>query len=252
MCIEKTNLDWHFNDKVKEVGYWYYVNDLVTNISVKNNVYSCDCGKYKTSIQFCGNKKEEIDELECSCSFYENEDNFCPHIYALVCYVFNVVKEDSKYNIKLLEKYKNNDVNKIKKDFDNGKIDLIDLDILGYKYEKLFPDRNSEVLLENLNKYIENIPIDILEKAKNDALLENEDTSILNNAIKKKSVHNKEREEKLKQKIIRNIFKAFISGLFIGDKLLKNEVYEKDYESYQFEEDELEEDDYYYDDDNEK
>ena len=59
MKIERTNLDWHFNDKVKDVGYWYYVNDLVTNMSVKSNVYSCSCGKYKTSIQFFNDKMKK-------------------------------------------------------------------------------------------------------------------------------------------------------------------------------------------------
>ena len=46
-----------------------------------------------------------------------------------------------------------------------------------------------------------------------------------------------------------NIFKEFISNLFSGDNIpSKNEeinTYKKDYESYQFEENELE---YYYDD----
>ena len=36
-----------------------------------------------------------------------------------------------------------------KKDFDNEKIDLIDLDILGYGYENLFLDRNGDILLKN-------------------------------------------------------------------------------------------------------
>lgn len=254
MQTERTKVDWCFNDKAKEVGYWYYVNDYVTNITKKGNIYSCNVDKYKTMVQFSTNRKEEIDDVECSCSFHVNEDNFCPHVYALVCYAFKVFKEVSRYSTKLLEKYKNININKIKKEFEQGNIDIIDLDILGYKYENLFPDRNDEPLFDVLDAYIESMPIDVLEKAKKQTILEGEDTSILDKAIKNKLAHQQklEEEEKLERKRRRkSIFAGFIYGLFGSKKENKNEkisLYEKDYEPYQFEEEELEEDDYHYDD----
>ena len=160
METERTKVDWCFSDKTREVGYWYYVNDLVSNVSKNGNTYSCKCDKYNTMIEFSTNRKEEIDDSECNCSFYENEDNFCPHVYALVCHVFKVLKEESVYSTKFLDKYKNINKEKLKKEFDNGNIDMIDLDILGYKYEELFPDRNSDPLFDKLDAYIESMPID--------------------------------------------------------------------------------------------
>lgn len=258
MQTERTKVDWCFNEKAKEVGYWYYVNDLVTNIAKNGNIYSCNIDKYNTRVEFSTNRKEEICDLECDCSFYENEDNFCPHVYALVCCAFKVLKKSSEYSTKLLEKYKNININKIKKDFDNGIIDLMDLDILGYKYESLFPDRNNEPLFDRLDEYIESMPMEVLEKAKNQTILEGEDTSILDKAIKNKLAQQKklEEQERLERKRMRRtIFAGFIDGLFNSSKGSKQEqtnIYEKDYEPYQFEEEELEEDDYYYEDDNEK
>lgn len=246
MKTERTKVDWCFSDKSRDVGYWYYTNDLITNVSKKENIYTCNCDKYNTMIQFYNNRKEEIDDLECTCSFYENEDNFCPHVYALVCYVFKVFKRESVYNNKLLEKYKNANITKIKKEFDNGNIDIIDLDILGYKYEELFPDRNNDTLFDKLDTYIESMPMDVLEKAKEQMILEGGDSSILDKAIK----------NKLKRKKIGgSIFKEFLLGLFTDSGNNKKEftnLSERDYEPYQFEEEELEEDDYYYEDDNEK
>ena len=235
MQTERTKVDWCFNEKAKEVGYWYYVNDLVTNIAKNGNSYSCDIDKYNTRVEFSTNRKEEIGDLECDCSFYENEDNFCPHVYALVCCAFKVLKKSSEYSTKLLEKYRNININKIKKDFDNGIIDLMDLDILGYKYESLFPDRNNEPLFDRLDEYIESMPMEVLEKAKNQTILEGEDTSVLDKAIKNKLAQQKklEEQERLERKRMRRtIFAGFIDGLFNSSKGSKQEqinIYEKDY-----------------------
>ena len=114
-----------------------------------------------------------------------------------------------------------------------------------------------EKIIELTNEYIESMPMEVLEKAKNQTILEGEDTSILDKAIKNKLVQQKklEEQERLERKRMRRaIFAGFIDGLFNSSKGNKQEqtnIYEKDYEPYQFEE-ELEEDDYYYEDDNEK
>ena len=52
MKFEKTKEDWCFEDKIRTIGYWYYTNDLVTNVSKKKNVYSCNVDKYNTLIKF--------------------------------------------------------------------------------------------------------------------------------------------------------------------------------------------------------
>ena len=52
MKFEKTKEDWCFEDEIRTIGYWYYTNDLVTNVSKKKNVYSCNVDKYNTLIKF--------------------------------------------------------------------------------------------------------------------------------------------------------------------------------------------------------
>lgn len=252
MKTERTEFDWCFNEKAKEVGYWYYVNDFVTNVTKIQNIYSCNCGKYDVKIEFSNNRKEEMDDIECSCSYHENEDNYCPHIYALICYIFKVDKLESGYNDKLLEKYKFFNVERIKKEFDKGNIDMIDLDFLGYKYEDLFPDRNNNPLFESLDAYIESMPMEVLEEARRQTILDGDSTRILDKAINNKLETQKRMEEEEKAERKKLIFSGLISGLFSGvNKASKkdlNNLVENDYEPYQFEEEELEEDDYYYED----
>lgn len=125
---------------------------------------------------------------------------------------------------------------------------------MGYKYEELFPDRNNDPLFDRLDAYIESMSWGVLEKARNQTILEGKDTSILDKAIKNKLAQQKrlEEQEKLESKRMRSaIFKGFMAGLFNASNNDKNDftnLYEKDYELYNFEEEELEEDDYYYDD----
>ena len=196
MEIERTEHDFGFEDKVKEVGYWYYVNNLLTNISINKNTYSCTIEKYNAMIEFEDKTKETINDLTCTCSFYEHEDCNCPHIYALICYAFNIIKEDSRYNIKLLEKYKNLNINKIKSEFNKGNIDLIDLDILGYKApelisysyvlldgEKMSTSNGTLVLVTDFMKELKNILKE--EFRKRNLEIDEEKLTILANACVK-------------------------------------------------------------------
>ena len=150
MQKERTEVDWCFKDNTKKVGYWYYVNNSLTNISNNSNVYYCNVENSKTKVEFSSNK-EEIEDLECSCSYYENEDNYCPHVYALVCYAFNVPKEPSKYSIKILEKY--NNPNEIKKELEEEKLErkrISKVKSTGYIDEFL---NNEESKQEQVNRY---------------------------------------------------------------------------------------------------
>lgn len=88
MSIERTKHDSSFSDKVKNVGYWYYVNGLVSSVIKKGNNYTCKVDNYEIMLEFSNNRKEEMDDYECTCSYYDNVDNCCPHIYALICCIF--------------------------------------------------------------------------------------------------------------------------------------------------------------------
>ena len=142
--MERTSHDWSFTEKCKNVGYWYYVNNYVSNVLKEGNKYSSKVDKYNVSVEFDDSLKTNLDDYICECCLHECEDNFCPHVYALLCYAFNVEKEKIDFNLDYLKQYKNLSKDKIKKEFNNKKLDIIDLDILGYNYEELFNNEEKE------------------------------------------------------------------------------------------------------------
>lgn len=230
----KTKVDDNFEQLNRDIGYWYYANNKVENFTKNNNEYSSKVNGFKVSVLFSNSKKEEMDDYECECSYYENVDNFCPHLYALVCAVFNLSKEYPCVNI--------NDVHK----FENQK----------------YPEYSDEVF-DDLDNYIENLPLELLEEARERQLISGEDTEILDKAISNKKIQIK-KEKELNKKNIKLMKKAAIHGFIEGllrqqiklnhyDKDLSNyeieEITKGNYENYQFEEEYLEEDDFYYEDD---
>lgn len=249
MSIEKTKFDSCFTEKSKEIGYWYYVNNKVTNLTKKGNIYSALVDEYTVRIEYSNNRKEELDDYDCECSFHNNQDNFCPHVYALVCSSFNVTKNASKFSINYLEKYRKLSKEKIKQKFIKQELDIIDLDILGYDYEELFPDSNNSSLINKLENYIESMPIEVLNDARTKTIEDGGDTSILDKAINNKS-KKKEQAEKNKTGTIFGIFCGLFNRKSNDKKSLNDQIesHRNDYEPYQFEEEELEEDDYYYED----
>jgi len=257
MNLEKTKVDWSFSDKSKEVGYWYYINNKIKNIMKNGNEYKAIVDKYNVRLVYSTNRKDEIDGLDCDCSYHENEDNFCPHVYALVCSSLKVPKGTSDFNMNYLKKYEGLSKNKIKEKFVQKNIDIIDLDILGYNYEELFPDANDASLFDKLDRIVESLPKGVLEKDIEQTILEGKDTNIFDKEIINEIAYQKEleKEQRREQKEMRRIkFKGLIDEIFGATE--NNTVFfnnesesgKKDYELYQFEEEELEEDDYHYDD----
>lgn len=217
MKFEKTKEDWCFEDEIRTIGYWYYTNDLVTNVSKKKNVYSCNVDKYNTLIKFSNNRKEDIEYVKCNCKYYENKDNFCPHVYALVCYCYNLYKEKSTCDINLIKKFE--------------------------EYENEQFDEESDELFDKLDAFIESMPIYVLEKALEKTIIDGEDTSILLKNIESKLL--KEKKEMDNQVILSSLILKLLN---IKNKEKNIVTYNNDYEPYQYEEEELEEDDYYYED----
>lgn len=132
--IEKYNSS--FTDKSRERGMNYYINNKVQNLNINNNKYSCivdGTKKYHVSIEFDNNSLETINDSLCECCFYDDEDNCCKHIYAVLCKIFNVpkVKIENKYS---LNEYKNMSKKEIIQKFLEGKLDIDDIDELGYDY----------------------------------------------------------------------------------------------------------------------
>lgn len=127
------------------------------------------------------------------------------------------------------------------------------------------PEETEEdkALFEYLDKKIESLPMEILEKARKESIKNNSDTEILDRAIKNKEKIKKLQEKEIRQQQKENrrfLFWNLVSSLFGRTEASKNtdsglmpweqgEVTKGNYEPYQFEEEELEEDDYYYEDD---
>lgn len=108
-----------------------------------------------------------------------------------------------------------------------------------------YEDDVDDPLIQRLDAYIESMPIDVLEQARLKTIQDNEDTSILDKAIKNK----KQKEKELKRKDRKSLFNMFIHSLiFDNKKNNKQDNIYNDYEPFNFEEQELEEDDFHYDD----
>ena len=151
MKFEKTKEDWCFEDEIRTIGYWYYTNDLVTNVSKKKNVYSCNVDKYNTLIKFSNNRKEDIEYVKCNCKYYENKDNFCPHVYALVCYCYNLYKEKSTCDINLIKKFEEYVLEKaLEKTIIDGEDTSILLKNIESKLLKEKKEMDNQVILSSL------------------------------------------------------------------------------------------------------
>lgn len=100
-------------------------------------------------------------------------------------------------------------------------------------------------LFDKLDAYIESMPIEVLNQARQKTIEDSEDTSILDKAIKKK----KQKEKEIIKNNKKGLFGMFIWNLLFDNKnTTKQEDIYNDYEPYNFEEEDLEEDDFYYED----
>ena len=104
-----------------------------------------------------------------------------------------------------------------------------------------YEDDELDPLFDKLDAYIESMPMEVLKKARLKTIEDNEDTNILDKAIR-----NKEKKEKVKKNNLFGMF--FLNLLFDNKKENKPSNTHNNYESYNYEEQELEEDDFYYDD----
>lgn len=129
-------------------------------------------------------------------------------------------------------------------------------------------------MFDALDNYFANLPLNALEEARKQMIENNEDTGIIDKAIKErkriddeiknKQEHSRNNEQqfqpKAKKSVRKTIFDGIFSNLFNNSinsnendsfdltPLEKTEIHKGNYDSFQFEEDGLEEDDYYYED----
>ena len=105
---------------------------------------------------------------------------------------------------------------------------------------KIITEEDDERLFQYLDKYIESMPLEVLQQSRMKIKQENGDTSIIDKAIYNKI----QKEQKSKNKL--SLFE--IIGLLFTEKNKNKCSANSEYEPYQYEEEELEEDDYYYED----
>lgn len=160
----------------------------------------------------------------------------------------NIIKQDYE---KLEEIYNQvlslKDINLDIDDINEKNIDSLDK-------EEIYEESN-DTLIRKLDAYIENTPLEVLEKVSEDNIKNGRDNKIIEKAIKNKK---KKSIKENKQSIFAGI-NSFLSLFTSSSKntndnsnyssIEEEEIAKGNYEPYQFEEEDLEEDDYYYEDD---
>ena len=173
----------------------------------------------------------------------------------------NIIKQDYEkleeiYNQVLKLKDIDLDIDDInEKDIDNlDKVDINEKNIDSLDNEDIY-EESDDSLIRILDTYIENTPLEVLEKVSEDNIKNGRDNRIIEKAIKNKK---KKSIKENKQSIFAGI-NSFFSLFTSSSKNTNNnssyssieeeEIAKGNYEPYQFEEEDLEEDDYYYEDD---
>lgn len=143
----KTKVDLCFDEDTIKKGYYYYCNNKVKNITKDHNSYDAvvigSFGNYNVNVEFSNNRKEELDDFECDCCVFE-ENGECKHIYALVCSIFKLDKDDSLENPYDLSKYISSNYDRVVKLYKNDKITIDDIEELGFDVSKVLEDIEDE------------------------------------------------------------------------------------------------------------
>lgn len=162
------------------------------------------------------------------------------------------------------------DYNKLIDYVNEGKVAIENKEIDEISYTFTIDDSN---IFDYLDETFANVDISILEKVRQENIKNNEDTEIIDKAIKERKRRDEEiikekkqeelEERKWRKRYRRATFFGLLSGIFDGfnnkstsygnpDYLMpweKDLTNKGEYEYFNFEEDELEEDDFYYEDD---
>ena len=110
---------------------------------------------------------------------------------------------------------------------------------------------SDDPLIRSLDAYIESLPMEVLEKLDEENIKNDYDPRIIRKAIYNKQKRKEKLDKENRRKSIIGLFNSIsvFFNIFSNTKSKgKSKDILKDYEPYQFEEEELEEDDYHYDD----
>ena len=116
---------------------------------------------------------------------------------------------------------------------------------------------DDSIVFDRIDETLANIDLEYLMKAKLEMMKEGKDTSILDKALEERKRRDKLIKTSQNKKLRHSLFLGLLSGINEISNSKSNDLmsWEEDaikndgYESFNFEEEELEDDDYYFDDD---
>ena len=85
--FDKSIYDSMFETKIMDRGEKYYIENRIKDLIEVGNKYSCKINgteEYDVSITFNKENLNEIIEISCSCPYFLENDKNCKHIYALL------------------------------------------------------------------------------------------------------------------------------------------------------------------------
>ena len=272
--FDKSIYDNLFLPQIRNRGERYFDQDKITNYINNDNNYKCTVQgttNYETTISL--DENNNITNMNCTCPYYQDKNNNCKHIYALLYKAKcsnnkKIIREEiEKYN-QIIErlvikahdyiesnttKYKNIDVSKIYDYYRKYRYYAN----LNDSYEKNYI--LEDTLIENLIRTI-NISNELrhnIEKILKKEKIESSPTlndieEITNNPYKMKLIdvfddkyprNYKRKHKKIRYKYTKEELDNY--GLEDWQQELVNKG---EYEPWNFEEEELEDDDYYFED----
>lgn len=287
--VIETPYDNLFLPQIKSRGEQYYLDNKISNFKIENNKCTATITgteNYDVSIEFYKNKK--IKKVLCTCAYYQKDEKYCKHLYALLLEYCNSTKLDGYVNIETYKEIKKKE-KRVNDNFYNRMLAICDSmkEIIEnteefYNSSEIEDDDITSMYEEimtykdKINTYgntkIVDLNEELIEMAKDDLYeLENlydnltlEYKGILSNIETEESEETEDDEAFI-------IGSAYLLNAQENRKRQEQEDYENErqdlrntwglmeheidevqkgnYEPWQFEEDELEEDDYYYEDD---
>lgn len=286
--VIETPYDDLFLSQIKFRGEEYFLDNKISNFKIENNKCTATISgteNYDVSIEFYKNKK--IKKVSCTCPYYQKDEKYCKHLYALLLHYCNNTKPDGYVNVETYKEVKKKErrvndnfynrmlsicdsmqeiIDNTEEFYDSCEIEDDDItsmyeEIMEYK-DKINTYGNTKIV--DLNEALIEIAKDDLYELENlydNLTLEYEE--ILSNAeVDELEDEDDEafivsaayllNEEEKRRRQEQEDYEAEREELRNTWGLMDHEIDEVqkgNYDPWQFEEEELEEDDYYYEDD---
>lgn len=286
--VIETPYDDLFLPQIKFRGEEYFLDNKISNFKIENNKCTATISgteNYDVTIEFYKNKK--IKKVSCTCPYYQKDEKYCKHLYALLLHYCNSTKPDGYVNVETYKEVKKKE-KRVNDNFYNRMLSICDsmkeiIDNAEEFYDSCeIEDDDITSMYEEIMEYKDKIDtygntkiVDLsealIETAKDDLYeLENlydnlalEYEEILSNAETDELESEDDEafivgaayllnEEEKRRRQEQEDYEAEREELRNTWGLMEHEIDEVqkgNYDPWQFEEEELEEDDYYYEDD---